>query len=202
MLLTRSPATDAGMAKAGLMDPEDRMDAARLHERYLGDIVRYVSRRVPRQEVEDLTMQVFAAALEALPRFRGQCPPRVWLLKIARGRVIDALRRRAVRQETLASELDERGQGTDPLAEAPASAVEGPAAALERAEARRVIRELVERLRPDQREALLLQYVEELSIGEIAVIMGRSPAAVNSLLQRARAALFQLGRPYFLDEEG
>ena len=45
----------------------------------------------------------------------------------------------------------------------------------------------------------LLRYVEELSVAEIAVIMGRSAAAIDSLLQRARAVLFRLGRAYFVD---
>jgi Sigma-70, region 4 len=38
--------------------------------------------------------------------------------------------------------------------------------------------------------------VEGLSIAEIATVMGRSPAAANSLLQRARAALFRRGQVY------
>jgi len=56
-------------------------------------------------------------------------------------------------------------------------------------------------LHPDQREALLLKYVEGLSAAEVAVTMNRSPSAVNSLLQRARATLFQRGQAYFLNAE-
>jgi RNA polymerase sigma factor (sigma-70 family) len=102
-----------------------------------------------------------------------------------------------VRRETLASELSDVAPGKDPLPERSAAA-EDPEAALERAEEQRVVRELVEQLNEDQREALLLQYVEGLSIAEIAAVMGRSPAAANSLLQRARAALFRRGQAYFL----
>jgi RNA polymerase sigma-70 factor (ECF subfamily) len=199
-MFVRSLGADVRIGQADWMDSADRIDAAELHRRYLKEVFQYVSRRVPRQEAEDITMQVFAAALQALPRFRGDCPHRLWLLRIAHGRVADALRRRAARRETLASELVHAEAGADPLAEAMASALEGPEAVFERAEAQRVVRRLVDRLNPDQREALLLQYVEELPIAEIAVVMGRSPAAVNSLLQRARATVFRLGRAYFLDE--
>jgi RNA polymerase sigma-70 factor (ECF subfamily) len=199
MLLARSLGTDLQMEKADRMDSADDLDATSLHRRYLKEIFRYVSRRVPRQEAEDITMQVLGAALEALPRFRGDCPPHVWILGIAHRKVIDALRRRNSRRETLASELADPATGTDPLAETMASMVEEPQAAVERAEARRVIRQLVDRLSNDQREALLLQYVEGLAVAEIAVIMGRSTAAIDSLLQRARATLYRLGRPYFLD---
>ena len=78
---------------------------------------------------------------------------------------------------------------------------EGPEQALSRAEARRVVRDLVAQLPPDQREALLLQYVEQFSVAEISVVLGRSPAAINSLLQRARATLYRRGRVYFLQDE-
>jgi RNA polymerase sigma factor (sigma-70 family) len=116
--------------------------------------------------------------------------------------VIDALRRRKVRRETLASELISGETSAEPLIETLAAAAEGPETAYERAEAGWEIRRLVDQLNPNQREALLLQYVEELSIAEIAVVMGRSAMAVNSLLQRARATLLRLGRSYFLGEAG
>lgn len=192
--------SDGRAGKADGMNHADWATAAVLHQRYLKEVFLYVSRRVPREEADDVTMQVFASALEALPRFRGECPPRIWLLKIAHGKVVDLMRRRASRREILASEMAGADRETDPLAHALAAAAEEPAAAFERAEARRMIQRLVGQLNPDQREALLLQYVEELSVAEIAVIMGRSTAAVDSLLQRARATLFRLGRSYFLDD--
>jgi DNA-directed RNA polymerase specialized sigma24 family protein len=57
-------------------------------------------------------------------------------------------------------------------------------------------------LKEEQREALLLQYVDDLSIAEIAVVMGRSPAAINSLLQRGRASLLRRGKSVLLGEPG
>jgi RNA polymerase sigma-70 factor (ECF subfamily) len=173
--------------------------AAELHERYLKDVFRYVLRRVPRpEEAEDITAQVFAAAHAGLGRFRGDCPPYLWLLGIARRQIALALRRQAARRETLASELEGAAVDGDPVWEQLA-AVEGPEATLMRAEARRMVRELLVQLSPDQREALLLQYIEQLSVAEIALVMGRSPAAVTGLLQRARASLYRRGRGYFED---
>jgi RNA polymerase sigma-70 factor (ECF subfamily) len=184
------------------MDRADRITAAGLHERYLADIYRYVLRQVPSiDEAEDITAEVFAAAAAGLSRFRDQCPPYLWLLSIARRKVIDA-RRRATRRETLASELGDEAADAEALWEALA-AEEGPETALVRAEARHVVRDLLARLNHDQREAVLLQYVERLSVAEIAAVMGRSPASVAGLLQRARAALYRHGRAYFLgDDEG
>lgn len=185
------------------MGSAERVTPAELHERYLEDVYRYVVQRVSSiVEAEDITAEVFAAAAAALPRFRGQCPPYLWLLSIARRQIALARRRRAVRREMLTSEL----AGGPPEAEAlwdALVAVEGPEAAFMRTEARQVLRELIAQLSADQREALLLQYMEELTVAQIAVVMGRSVASVKSLLQRAREALYRRGRAYFLgDDEG
>jgi RNA polymerase sigma-70 factor (ECF subfamily) len=209
MALIRSQAT---CIEVGALDGMSRaygVTAAELHERHLEDVFRYVLRRVGTQEeAEDITAEVFTAAFVALPRFRGQCPPYLWLLSIARRKIIDARRRRAARRETLASELewgqeptkggDARG-GVQALHDALVAA-EGPEAAVMRAEARRMLGQLVAQLGADQREALLLHYMEGLSIAEIAVVMARSHASVKSLLQRARATLHHRGRAYFLDD--
>ncbi len=68
-------------------------------------------------------------------------------------------------------------------------------------EAGEQLRRIIASLHAPQREALLLHYADGLTHREAAVVMGRSPAAFNSLLQRARAAVLQQGRAYFLDEE-
>jgi RNA polymerase sigma-70 factor, ECF subfamily len=194
----------ATCAQAGMLDRRGGADwttAAALHERYLEDVFRYVFQRVPRQEeAEDITAEVFAAAFEGLSRFRGQCPPYLWLLGIARRKIALALRQRAARRETLASELPGESPDDLPAWELPPGG-EGPEATLARAEARGVVRALIAQLSADQREALLLQHVERLSVAEIAAVMGRSPASVNSLLQRARATLYRRGRAYFLDSD-
>src|SRR5215218_5773449 len=82
------------------MDRADAITAAELHERYLEDVFRYVLRRVLRvEEAEDVTAEVFAAATAGLTRFRGQCPPHLWLLSIARRLIARSGRRWAARRE-------------------------------------------------------------------------------------------------------
>jgi RNA polymerase sigma-70 factor (ECF subfamily) len=196
--------SQATCAPAEVLSPvsdAEEITASALHARYLRDVFRYVWQRVPSaEEAEDITAEVFAAAAAGLPSFRRQCPPYLWLLSIARRQIAFARRRRKARRETLASELTDAGSDADPVWDALAAA-EGPETTLMRAEARRVLRELVADLKPDQREALMLQYLERLSVAEIAVVMGRSRHAVNSLLQRARAYLYRRGRAYFLDDD-
>src|SRR6266511_2403368 len=112
---TQPGAIDAGARDSG-SDRADMATAAGLYERHLEDVFRYVLHRVPRQEeAEDITAEVFAWAFAGLSRFRGDCPPHLWLLSIARRKIVDARRRRSVRQETLASELSADGPEAEAL---------------------------------------------------------------------------------------
>jgi RNA polymerase sigma-70 factor (ECF subfamily) len=200
MPLIKSQAMDAQAGTLDWMDRTGGITAAELHERYLRDVFRYVLQRVASvEEAEDITAEVFAAATAGLPRFRGECPPYLWLLSIARRQISRARRRWAVRRETLSSELADERPEADALWEALA-AVEGPEAAMLRAEADRVLRRLLGQLNPDQQEALMLHYMERLPVAEIAVVMGRSSGAVASLLHRGRAALYRRGKGYFIGD--
>src|SRR5689334_18936502 len=93
----------AVVAQPGARDRMKRAEAitvAELHERYLKDVFRYIVQRVPSlEEAEDITAEVFAAAATALARFRGDCPPYLWLLSIARRQIIRARRRHVLRRE-------------------------------------------------------------------------------------------------------
>ena len=170
---------------------EHAWTADALHQRYLADVFSYVARRVPdRQEAEDVTAEVFAAAFVALPRRKGLNGPYPWLLGIARRKVADALRRRG-RREGRMSALTE---------ETPAASSDQPEATIARQERASLIHAMLAALPEDQREALLLHYVEGLPQAEVAAVLGRSPAAINSLLQRARAAVYRQGHDYFLGE--
>ncbi len=174
-------------------EQEHARTAGALHQRYLADVFSYVARRVPdRQEAEDVTAEVFAAAFVALPRRNGLNGPYPWLLGIARCKIANSLRRRS-RREGRTSALTE---------ETPAASSDQPEATLARQERALLIREMLAVLPEDQREALLLHYVEDLPQAHVAAVLGRSPAAVNSLLQRARAAVYRQGHDYFLGESG
>ena len=47
-----------------------------------------------RAQAEDLSQEVFASAFAALAGFRGEASARTWILKIARNRCIDYLRKK------------------------------------------------------------------------------------------------------------
>jgi len=131
-----------------------------LFEDHFEAVHRYFSRRVgSADDAQDLTAEAFAATVGAkVPR---NVEPLSWLYGIARRKLADHLRRQ------------KRSAALQPE----------PASASTRAAA---VREWVDALPADQREALLLQALEELSVQQIAQVMHRSPGSVKALLQRAK----------------
>jgi RNA polymerase sigma-70 factor (ECF subfamily) len=136
-----------------------------------------------REDAEDVTAEVFAAALASIQGFRGEARIVTWLIGIARRKLIDVARRRGRRPEVLEADLGE----ADPLGEATAS--ENPQEAWERREQTERVRALVLQLPELQREALWLHCVDQLSLAETAQILDRTENAVKGLIHRARVTL-------------
>lgn len=128
---------------------------------YTEDVYRYAFARLgSREDAEDVTMEVMVAASQD-PRLAKN---RLLMLHNARNRVIDRLRKRRDSAEI-----------SDEVA-VPATDVHLVLA----------VNQVLSLLDDDQADALVLKYVHGLSAQEIAKATGKSRAAVNSSLQRAR----------------
>lgn len=137
---------------------------------YMDDVWRFVAARLPRKEdAEDVTMEVFGAAFRKFGTLRRTGDPLVWLLGIARHKVAEAHRKRYRRNET---SLEDAGDHPAPSAED-----------------HRLDLSAIDDLSDLHRDVLILKYVNGLSTEDIARVIGKSPEAANSLLQRARAAV-------------
>jgi RNA polymerase sigma-70 factor (ECF subfamily) len=150
-----------------------------LYRRYVAQVYSFALYETrDHHAAEDLTEQVFLSALAALPRFdeRGDGDAstfRVWLFRIARNAL--ANQRRGLRRHPVAPiELAAGVAATDDPA----------AAAVQRDELERAWTAIAA-LPEDRRRALLLRFVEEMSVGEIAQVMGRTDGAVRVLIHRA-----------------
>lgn len=131
---------------------------------------------------EAVMQDVFVALIPRIPTITGGAEGvRRLAFAIARARMIDATRTRARRPREFSydPELDERTV----------------AAAEEDAHRRFALGQLqatLARLPADQREVLTLRVVADLSIEQVAGIIGRSPGAVKQLQRRAVLSLRQL----------
>jgi RNA polymerase sigma factor (sigma-70 family) len=136
-----------------------------LFEDHFDAVFRFISRRMDNvDDAKDVAAETFAAALSQKPPRKANL--RCWLYGIARRKLADAYRKRRRHEPLNPAQTD----GKD-LAEAVA------------------VRRAVEALPPNQRDAFLLQTLEDLSVEEIAQVMGRSRSSAKALLQRARETL-------------
>src|SRR5262245_44752874 len=138
-----------------------------------------------REEALDVTQEAFLTAYRAYPRFRGQSDPFTWLYRIAVNIAKRRFRRRR-RREELHLLHPEVGAGVDSVDP------HTPDAELLESERARLLREAISLLPEDQRTAVILMYMENLSYEDIAAYQGCSVGTVKSRLFRARAALVAL----------
>lgn len=135
---------------------------------------------------EDLASDVMVKVLESLKdyRFRG-VPFAAWVFRIAHNRVIDVHRRRKRR-----GEVD--------LKEDLVAALDDPSAAAERAFRRGQLQAALLLLTEEQRQTIILKFIEGFDNASVAQILGRSQGAVKSLQHRALASLRRIlaeGKP-------
>lgn len=131
------------------------------------------------REVEDVTSDVFLAVLSGVDRFTGdQAHFRSWVFTIAHRRMVDHWRRAAREPWTTPFEAEADTRSV-PSAEAEAVESLGTQAVLAR------LADLTE----DQCEVLALRVVADLTVEQVAEVMGRRPGAVKALQRRALAAL-------------
>jgi len=150
---------------------------AELYENNFERVYAYVVRRVGnRAETEDLTSEVFHQALSHLGRFEWRgIPFAAWLFRIA------------------ANLISNRGQraGREKIADNPEHIESTPARAeeLEDVERRATLFRLVETLPVEQRGVVVLRFVEQKSIKEVAREIRKTEGAVKQLQFRALSTL-------------
>jgi RNA polymerase sigma-70 factor (ECF subfamily) len=138
-------------------------------------------------DVEDTVQDVLLTVHAIRHAYDPNRPFGPWLLAIANRRIIDRLRRQTrakLREVALAAE-HETFSG-DPANLPPQ--IEG---SMNEA----ALREAIENLPPDQRQAIRLLKLEEMSLKEAAARSGRSVAALKVATHRAIANLRKLLRP-------
>lgn len=148
-----------------------------LFETYAEPLFLYIYHKTSdRQAAEDLRQETFIEAVRGIGRYRQEAPLFSWLCGIARHRTASYLRRK--RQLV---PLEDAG---DKAVAAGAAVDLGHTAAV--AEMRSLVVETLWSLPQDYRKALVLRYVEGLSVEQVASATGRSYKAAESLLSRAR----------------
>jgi len=149
-----------------------------LYSIYLNQIYRYVFYQVKdKMTAEDITEEVFVKAWKAIGSCRGRGQTfSPWLYRIAHNHVIDNLRSQRKDLSTERGTIDKVSGAELEMA-----------GELERQE----LLELIARLPENQRQVIILKFIEGLDNFESGQIMGKSQGAIRVLQMRALAALRQ-----------
>ena len=131
---------------------------------------------------EDVLGETFLQVARDITGFEGEeAGFRSWVFTIAHHRLIDARRRSARRPVELSPEPPEQEEPADDAAEE----------ALARIGTERV-QSILAALSEDQRAVLLLRFVADMSIEDVAKAVGKRPGAVKALQRRGLNAVKRL----------
>jgi len=150
-----------------------------LYEAVAPQLTRYLrARGVP--EPDDVVGETFVKVVRYIEGFEGdEAAFRTWVFTIGRNLVVDDLRKRSRRPVDVAT--DEQLLRAAPRGDAEDDAMRDLATAH--------VEEVLANLSVDQRDVLLLRILGGLTIGEIALVVGKKEGAVKMLQARGLAAI-------------
>jgi len=153
-----------------------------IYEIFAERIYRYIYLKTSsREEAEDLTQQVFVRAWEALPQFEFKKNPfSSWLYSIARNLITDFYRKK---KPDFSLDSENALEMPDDLDLTERLIIQD--------EIRQVF-EAINQLPLEQKDLLLLRFVDDLSYDEIASIMNKSPLTLRVIQHRALKRLKEL----------
>jgi RNA polymerase sigma-70 factor (ECF subfamily) len=165
---------EASLIKAASSDP---IIFNQLYLAHVRPIYRYIFSKVGEmKQAEDLTAQVFLAALESLPRYHHDGHFAAWLFSIARHKVTDHFRsqRPELPIEVTNGEPDKKGDLLSTF--------------IQTEETQRIAK-LIHQLDEQDQELLRLRFVAELNFGDIARLINSNMEATKKRFYRLLANL-------------
>ena len=147
-----------------------------LYHRHLPNVYKRVRYVIPENNVEDVTQEIFIAAIKSLGSFRGDSQFSTWLRTLTNHKVAEFYRKRTRKQEPLLA----------PLSDASTHQTGSTSKTMEE---RIYLQKALQGLPENYREILLLRFAEDMQFNEIADLNHQNLEATKSLFRRAVAAL-------------
>jgi len=126
------------------------------------------------QDAEELMLDAFAEVATGPTVFSGKSSFKTWLFSVGKHLALKQLRRQ--RHDAL-SELPDLKSAAEPELQ------------LLKEERNRQLYAALERIAPEYREVLLLQYMENMTPAEIAQVLGKRIGQIYNLIKRGKLAL-------------
>lgn len=143
-----------------------------------------------KDDAEDLTIEAFGKAFKKLDQYTPNYAFSTWLFKIASNNCIDFIRKKKHHLISLDQEYQDES-GTE-LAQRIPSEVLDPEEELIKDQKIKIMREVVDKLKPHYRILIELRYFKEFSYEEIASELNLPLGTVKAKLFRARDLLLNI----------
>lgn len=168
------------LKKAQQLDPEALQT---LHEQYYTAVARYIQFRVSDLYLaEDLTGEVFVRVVESLKKgYSWHKAPKAWIMGITRNVVVDHYRKQKRMTEV---ELNEQIL--------PIEDEDLPHELTSLQDQNQLLRQAIHYLTEEQRDVILMRFVEGIDIKGVAKAIGKKPGAVKALQYRALKSLAKI----------
>jgi RNA polymerase sigma factor (sigma-70 family) len=142
-------------------------------------------------DAEDLTIEAFGKAFKKLHQYTPEYAFSTWLFKIASNNCIDFIRKKKKYTISIDQNYDDNETGTELALKIPAEVLD-PEEELVKKQKIKLMREVVEKLKPHYRTLIELRYFSEFSYEEIAQELNLPLGTVKAQLFRAREFLYQI----------
>ena len=151
-----------------------------LYDHYMSGVFRFIYYRVgSRQLAEDLTSETFVRGLKAIQRFTWQGKDfGAWLTTIARNLIADHFKSSRSRLEIISDDVPEGRVMARSTEEEVLSLISNE-----------MLFDAVNSLPPEQRDCVLMRFIQGMSIAETAAALKRSEGAIKQLQLRAVRSL-------------
>jgi len=150
-----------------------------LYNRYLKTVYNRVKSRVPIQDAEDVTQEVFIAVVRSLERFEHRSKFSTWLYTIVSRQIADYHRSAYRHAEREAVSIEEH-EGLEIRARE------------QKVDDRVMVQQAMQDLPDKYREVIMLRFADGLTFAEIASRIGKSLEATKSQYRRAIQAVCDL----------
>jgi RNA polymerase sigma-70 factor, ECF subfamily len=174
-----APSDEALVSRAQLGEKDAFTE---LYRRHLPGVYAWVRFKVPEEEVEDITQEIFIAMMKSLDNFRGQSKFSTWLRSLTGHKIADYYRSNNYRfaRNSDGEEAVEKNSGNRERFQ---NFLNSPQDDLI------TIKKALGDLPENYQEILLLRFVDDVPFNEIAQQKGQSLDATKSLFRRSVAAL-------------
>ncbi len=172
-------------------DFQDEKAYAELLQKYKDSIFFMMLKMVKNQDdADDLTIEAFGKAFNRLHQYTPDFAFSTWLFRIATNNCIDFIRKKKMVTFSLDKgfEDSEGNQSTFDIKESNLD----PEERIIRKQKIRIMREIVDQLKPRYKELIVLRYFRELTYEEIAETTELPLGTVKAQLFRARDMLYKL----------